>query len=96
MVHILLEFLNVPLIDCDPLAKSGDIICECGSFSRALILNLLATLSIRLQLRLKLLELCEILVLHLSILHLNDVELLLVLLAGVSKAISELISLLCV
>ena len=93
-IHKVLQTLNVPLVVHNSLTKRGDIIREGSRFCGALCFDFFATLGVRLELGLELLQLREVLVLDLGVLYLDDAQLLLVLLARISESISELIGLL--
>ena len=95
-VHEHFKSFDVAFIVLDPLAQGLDIVCECGRFCCALCLDALASLRVRLELTFKLLQLAQVLVLNLRVLHLNDVELLLVLARCFPEASRELIRLLCI
>lgn len=89
-----LESLDVLFVVLHALAQSLHVVRESRRFRAPFVLNLLAALSISNQCTLKLLQLPQVLVLHLSILHLNDVELLFVLAGCFAEAGSELVGLL--
>ena len=89
-----LQLLDVPFVVHDPLAQGLDVGGQGRRLGRALVVDVLATLRVRLQLALEALKLAEVLVLDLGVLNLDHIELLFVLARSIAEAGCELVGLL--